>query len=101
MYGKPAMTFFKYQVFKNHHIFECYTLSGYRVSTMCHQTALTAHCWQAPSQCMVALLSPSWKRTSKVRLPYLVLKSKEKTHMVEEPLHVKQQNNNPYTTCMK
>jgi hypothetical protein len=74
---------------------------GYRVSTMSHQTALTAHCWQAPSQCMVALPSPSWKRTSKVRFYTSLAKSKGKPHKVEEPLHVKQENNNPYTTCMK
>jgi hypothetical protein len=44
MYGKPAMTCFKYQcscmVQKPSH-FECYTLSGYRASTMSHQTAPT------------------------------------------------------------
>jgi hypothetical protein len=46
MYGNPAMTCLKFQVylhvwFRNHHIFECYTLSGYRVSTMSIQTAPT------------------------------------------------------------
>jgi hypothetical protein len=44
MYGKPAMTCFKYQVYctgrvKSHPIFECYILSGYRASTTSHQTA--------------------------------------------------------------
>ncbi len=46
MYGKPAITCFKYQVFLydlSHHLFECYTLTGYRASTMSHQTAPTPH----------------------------------------------------------
>jgi hypothetical protein len=45
MYGKPAMACFKYQVYlyvsEAHHIFECFTLNGYRASTMSHQTAPT------------------------------------------------------------
>jgi hypothetical protein len=78
MYGKLTMTFFKYQVFTNHRIYDCCTLRGYRVSTMSYQTALTAHCWLAPSQFMVALPSPSCKRTSKVGLPYLFEEAKGK-----------------------
>jgi hypothetical protein len=43
MYGKLAMTCFKYKVypvwFRSHHIFECFPLGGNRDITMSHQTA--------------------------------------------------------------
>jgi hypothetical protein len=40
--------------FRSHHIFECYTLSGYIASTMCNQTAPTPHCWLPSPLCMAA-----------------------------------------------
>jgi hypothetical protein len=60
MYGNPAMTCYKYQVclYGSEAItyFECYTLSGYRASTMSHQTAPTPHYRQPspPPPCMAA-----------------------------------------------
>jgi hypothetical protein len=33
--------------FRSHHIFECYIFSGYRASTMSHQTSPTLH-WRQP-----------------------------------------------------
>jgi hypothetical protein len=46
MYGKPAMTCYIAGVpvwFRSHHIFECYTLSGYRASAVSNQTAPSPH----------------------------------------------------------
>jgi hypothetical protein len=41
MYGIPAMICFTVVPvwFRSHHIFECYTLSGYRARIMSNQTA--------------------------------------------------------------
>jgi hypothetical protein len=67
MYGKPAMTCFKYQVYlygsEAITLFERYTLSGYRASTMSHQTAPTPHYRQPSRLCVAAQPSPIWKRT--------------------------------------
>jgi hypothetical protein len=45
MYGKPAMTCLNIRCtcwFRNHHISECYVLSGYRASAMSQAPALTS-----------------------------------------------------------
>ncbi len=84
MYGKPAMTCLcKISGvpvwFRNHRLFECYTLSGYRASTMSHQTA--------PHPPLLAALPPVYgsitfthlkENFSMVKLPYLCKKSKGK-----------------------
>jgi hypothetical protein len=48
MYGKLAMTCFKYQLLGSHHIFECFPMGGYRASIMSHQTAPTPN-YRQPS----------------------------------------------------
>jgi hypothetical protein len=52
MYGKLAVTCFKYQVYlygsRSHHIFDCFPLGGNRASIMSHQTAPPPH-YRQPS----------------------------------------------------
>ena len=55
MYGNPAMTCFKYQVFLYGSVaITYYTLSGYRASPMSHQTAPTPYYRQPSPLCMAA-----------------------------------------------
>ncbi len=77
MYSKPAMTCFKYQVYLYGSEAMCYTMSGYRASTMSHQTA--------PHPPLQAALPPVHgsitfthlkENFSMVKLPYLGKKSK-------------------------
>jgi hypothetical protein len=63
MYGKTVMTCFDVPVwFRSHCIFECYTLCGYRVSTLVIRLPQPPTTGSPPPLCMAAEPSPIWKR---------------------------------------
>jgi hypothetical protein len=66
MYGKPAMTCFKYQVYLyGPEAITCYTLSGYRASIMSHPLSPNPHHRHhpPPPPCVAEEPTPIWKRT--------------------------------------
>ncbi len=88
MYGKLAMTWFKYQVY-------LYGSEAIRLppplTTGCPPPSLYGSITFTPS--------PIWKRTQKVWLNYhTYVKKQGEICMVEEPSHL---NNYLYTTCVK
>jgi hypothetical protein len=91
MYGKPAITCFKYQVFlygsEAINIFECYTLSGYRASSMSHHTAPTLH-YRQLSPTLYGSITFTHLIENSCFKP--ILKRKGETCVVQEPSHVKQ-----------
>ncbi len=77
--------------FWSHHIFECFTLSGYRASTMSHQTSPSLY--RHPSLPLYGSITIIHleENFGIVKLYTIrMLKSKEKTCMANEPSHVKQ-----------